>query len=329
MGLGSGRIAPILPIRVALSPAMNHLLDLLQYYGLAFVFINVLALQAGFPVPAYPTLIVTGALAARGNYSLAALLATAVGASLIADIGWYSVGRRVGGPVLRTLCRISLSPDSCVRQTESIFTRWGAQSLMVAKFIPGFASVATAMAGVLRVPLWRFLPADAIGATLWSGVAIALGYIFRNAIDDVLVVLQEMGKIGLGLIVLAFAAYVFWKWLQRRRFIRQLVMDRITVDEVRRLMDEGNIGMVIDVRSPMAQEITGRIPGAVTVDPQNMTFDLVAVEPQSEVVVYCACPNEATAVKVAKALQQHGFKRVRPLHGGIDAWIAAGHDVER
>ena len=308
---------------------MSHLLDLLQYYGLAFVFINVLALQAGFPVPAYPTLIVTGALAARGNYSLAGLLGTAVGASLIADLAWYSVGRRVGGPVLRTLCRISLSPDSCVRQTESIFTRWGALSLMVAKFIPGFASVATAMAGVLRVPLWRFVPADAIGATLWSGVAITLGYVFRNAIDDVLVVLQEMGKIGLGLIVLAFAAYVFWKWLQRRRFIRQLVMDRISVDEVRRLMDDGNIGMVIDVRSPMAQEITGRIPGAVTVDPQNMTFDLIAVEPQSEVVVYCACPNEATAVKVAKALKQHGFKRVRPLHGGIDAWIAAGHDVER
>jgi membrane protein DedA with SNARE-associated domain/rhodanese-related sulfurtransferase len=308
---------------------MNHLLDLLQYYGLAFVFINVLALQAGLPVPAYPTLIVTGALAARGHYSLAALLATAVSASLIADLAWYSVGRRVGGPVLRTLCKISLSPDSCVRQTESIFMRWGSLSLMVAKFIPGFASVATAMAGVLRVPLWRFVPADAIGATLWSGVAITLGYVFRNAIDDVLAVLQEMGKIGLVLIVLAFAAYVFWKWLQRRRFIRQLVMDRISVDEVRRLMDEGNIGMVIDVRSPMSQEITGRIPGAVTVDPQNMTFDLIAVEPQSEVVVYCACPNEATAVKVAKALQQHGFKRVRPLHGGIDAWIAAGHDVER
>jgi membrane protein DedA with SNARE-associated domain/rhodanese-related sulfurtransferase len=308
---------------------MNHLLDLLQYYGLAFVFINVLALQAGLPVPAYPTLIVTGALASRGFYSLPALLATAVVASLIADLGWYSVGRRVGGPVLRTLCKISLSPDSCVRQTESIFTRWGAQSLMVAKFIPGFASVATAMAGVLRISIWRFIPADAIGATLWSGVAIALGYVFRNAIDDVLAVLQEMGKIGISLIIAVFLAYLFWKWLQRKRFIRQLIMDRITVDEVRRLMDEGNIGMVIDVRSPMSQEITGRIPGAVTVDPQNIRFDLGAVEPQSEVVVYCACPNEASAVKVAKALMDHGFKRVRPLHGGIDAWIAAGHDVER
>jgi len=239
------------------------------------------------------------------------------------------LGRRVGGPVLRTLCRISLSPDSCVRQTEAIFTRWGAQSLMVAKFIPGFASVATAMAGVLRVPMWRFVPADAIGAALWAGVAIALGYIFRNAIDDVLTVLQELGKIGLGLIVVAFIAYLFWKWLQRKRFIRQLVMDRISVDEVRRLMDEGRMGMVIDVRSPMSQQVTGRIPGAVTVDPQNLKFDLVAVEPQSEVVVYCACPNEATAAKVAKALIQHGFKRVRPLHGGIDAWIEAGHAVER
>ena len=308
---------------------MEHLLDLLQHYGLAFVFINVLALQAGLPMPAYPTLIVTGALAARGHYSLAALLATAVAASLIADLAWYSTGRRVGGPVLRTLCRISLSPDSCVRQTEAIFTRWGAQSLMVAKFVPGFASVATAMAGVLRVPLYRFIPCDVIGAALWSGAAIFLGYIFRNAIDDVLSVLAQMGKIGLVLILLTFGAYLFWKWLQRKRFIKQLIMDRISVDEVRTLIDEKRMGMVIDVRSPMSQEITGRIPGAVTVDPQNLKFDLLGIEPQSEVVVYCACPNEATAVVVAKALKQHGFKRVRPLHGGIDAWIAAGNEVER
>jgi membrane protein DedA with SNARE-associated domain/rhodanese-related sulfurtransferase len=307
---------------------MAHLVDLLQYYGLAFVFVNVLALQAGLPVPAYPTLIVTGALASRGGHSLAALLATAVCASLVADLAWYWAGRRIGGRVLQTLCKVSLSPDSCVRQTESIFTRWGASSLMVAKFVPGFASVATAMAGVLRVPLWRFIPADAVGAALWSGVAITLGYIFRNAIDDVLNVLQAMGQVGLALIVLAFVAYVLWKWWQRRLFIKQLVMDRITVDEVRKLIEEGRMGTLVDVRSPLAQAATGRIPGAVTVDPQNMKYDLVAVAPESEVVVYCACPNEATAVKVAKALVQHGFKRVRPLHGGIDAWIAAGLEVE-
>jgi membrane protein DedA with SNARE-associated domain/rhodanese-related sulfurtransferase len=307
---------------------MSHLIDLVQYYGLAFVFVNVLALQSGLPLPAYPTLIVTGALAARGGYSLSALLATAVAASLIADIAWYSAGRRLGGPVLRTLCRISLSPDSCVRQTETIFSRWGAASLMVAKFIPGFASVATAMAGVVRIAPWRFVLADAVGAALWSGVAIMLGYVFRDAIDEVLSVLEAMGKIGLGLLLVAFVVYVLRKWWQRKLFIKQLVMDRVTVDEVRQLMEEGRLGTMIDVRSPISQSVTGRIPGAISVDADNLKVGLLAVAPEGEVVVYCACPNEATAVKVAKALVQHGFKRVRPLQGGIDAWIAAGLDVE-
>ena len=308
---------------------MSHLVELVQHYGLALVFVNVLALQAGLPVPAYPTLIVTGALAARGGYSLPALLATATLASLIADIGWYAAGRRIGGSVLRTLCRISLSPDSCVRQTESIFTRWGAPSLMVAKFVPGFASVATAMAGVVRIAVWRFVLADAVGAALWSGVAIALGYAFRDAIDDVVSALAAMGRIGIVVILALFAVYLLRKWWERRRFMKQLEMDRVSVDELRTLIDEGRLSTVIDVRSPLSQSITGRIPGAIAVDADNLQAALSAVAPEGEVVVYCACPNEATAAKVAKALVRRGFTRVRPLRGGIEAWIAAGLDVER
>jgi len=308
---------------------MSHLITLIEHYGLALVFVNVLLLQAGFPVPAYPTLIVTGALAARSPYSIPGLLATAVLASVIADIGWYVIGRRLGGRVLRTLCRISLSPDSCVRQTESIFTRWGARSLTVAKFVPGFASVATAMAGIIRLSPWRFLVFDAIGAALWSGVAIALGYLFRDAVNEVLDVLSAMGRYGLMVIVAAFVIYVTVKWVQRQRFIRQLKMDRVTVQELRDLVDAGTPATVIDVRSKLSQSVTGRIPGALTVDVTNMKLDLLAIPPTNEVIVYCACPNEASAVRVAQALKQRGFQRVRPLIGGIDAWIEAGHEVER
>jgi membrane protein DedA with SNARE-associated domain/rhodanese-related sulfurtransferase len=308
---------------------MGNLISLIEHYGLALVFVNVLLLQAGLPVPAYPTLIVTGALAARSPYTLPGLVATAVAASVLADIGWYLVGRRFGGRVLRTLCRISLSPDTCVRQTESIFTRFGAPSLAVAKFIPGFASVATAMAGIVRLSPWRFVLFDAIGAALWSGVAIALGYIFRNAVNDVLDVLTALGKIGLALIVAAFVVYLLWKWVQRQRFIRQLRMDRMTVDELRALVTSGTPTTVIDVRSPLSQAVTGRIPGAIAVDVTNLRPELLSIEPTNEVVVYCACPNEASAVKVAQALRQRGFQRVRPLAGGIDAWIEAGQEVER
>ncbi|HYR00578.1 MAG TPA: VTT domain-containing protein [Casimicrobiaceae bacterium] len=307
---------------------MSSLIELVQHYGLAFVFVNVLLLQAGLPVPAWPTLIITGALAARSPYTLAGLLGTAVAASAIGNFAWYVAGRRLGGGVLKTLCRVSLSPDSCVRQTESIFERFGAPSLMFAKFVPGFASVATAMAGVVRIAPWRFVLFDAIGAALWSGVAIALGFVFRDAVGEVIAVLEELGRVGLLLLVAAFVAFVLVKWVQRQRFIRQLRMDRLTVAELRALLSSGEPTTVIDVRSKLSQSVTGRIPGAITVDATNLRVELLAIEPRSEVVVYCACPNEATAVKVAQALVQHGFRRVRPLLGGIDAWIAAGHEVE-
>ena len=307
---------------------MSHLIELVQHYGVAFAFVNVLLLQAGLPVPAYPTLIVTGALAARSPYTLAGLLLAAVAASTLGNLAWYFAGRRLGGRVLKTLCRVSLSPDSCVRQTESIFERFGAPSLMFAKFVPGFASVATAMAGVVRIPLWRFVVFDAIGAALWAGVAIALGYVFRDAVNQVLDVLAELGRIGILLLIAAFVAFVVVKYVQRQRFIRQLRMDRLSVGELKGLLSSGAPTTVIDVRSKLAQSVTGRIPGAITVDATNMRVDLLMIEPQNEVVVYCACPNEASAVKVAQALVQRGFRRVRPLAGGIDAWIEAGLDVE-
>jgi len=307
---------------------METLLALIQQYGLAFVFVNVLLLQAGLPVPAYPTLIITGALATRGGAPMPALVATAVVASLMADLVWYAAGRRFGSGILKTICRISLSPDSCVRQTESIFARWGARSLAVAKFIPGFASVATSMAGVVRLPVWRFVLFDAIGAALWSGVAIGLGFAFSGAINQVLEVFGTLGRIGLWIIAGGFVIYLLVKWWQRELFIWQLRMDRVTVDELHEMMTGERVSKVIDVRSPMSQAMTGRIPGAITVDPMNFRVELLAVEPDSEVIVYCACPNEYTAAKVAKALIQHGFKRVRPLLGGIEAWVAAGHPVE-
>lgn len=230
--------------------------------------------------------------------------------------------------VLRMLCRISLSPDSCVTQTESIFMRFGPASMLFAKFVPGFASVATAMAGAVGIRYWKFVLFDTLGALLWVGVAVMLGGLFREAIADILDTLQALGKYGLMLVVAALAAYVASKWWRRRQFVRQLRMDRVTVDELRQLMDEEKRSLILDVRSPMTQAMSGRIPGARPVDMNRIAEGLDGVAKDDDVIVYCACPNEASAVKVAKALMQAGFKRVRPLHGGIDAWIAAGHEVE-
>ncbi len=307
---------------------MQLLIDLITRYGLAFVFVNVFAAQAGLPLPAVPTLVLTGALLGAGHYSGATLLLVAVIAAVIADSGWFFAGSRIGRPVLRTLCRISLSPDTCVRQTETIYSRFGAPSLMVAKFIPGFAAVATALSGAVHTRYLTFLFFDAIGAALWAGSAIALGSLFSGAVEMLLVTLSRLGMIGVVLLVLALALFIALKWWDRRRFFNELRMARITVDELAGLVEAGAAPMILDVRTPESQAAEGRIPGAITVDDKNVEIHIPDDVGDREVVVYCACPNEASAARIAKLLKARGFTRVRPLAGGIEAWAKAGYAIE-
>lgn len=309
---------------------MTYLFDLIEQYGLILVFANVLVEQLGIPLPAYPTLVITGALLDRGNYSVAALLLTAVGASLIADYTWFTAGRRHGRKVTAVLCRISLSPDSCVRQTEMIYQRWGAPSLLVAKFIPGFASVASALAGTVGTRRVTFVFFDGLGAILWAGSAIYLGTLFRTTIADLLSILEALGKWGGVLLLLALAGFIASKWWERYRFLKSLRMARISVEELNQLLEQGQAPLIVDVRSALSQPID-RIPGAVVISVDDLSganADKFEKLIDGEVIVYCACPNEASAAVVAKKLMQRGYTRVRPLAGGIDAWIAAGYSVE-
>lgn len=310
---------------------MQVLLTLIEQYGLWLVFLNVLALQLGLPLPAYPTLILIGAISARGEFSLPQVVAVAVAASVTADLVWFFAGRRFGRRVLGLMCRLSLSPDSCVRQTENIYDRFGPPSLMFAKFVPGFAAVATGMAGAMRTSIVRFVLFDAIGALLWSGLAASLGWIFRNAVDEVVATLEQAGRWGLVALLVALVLYLAVKAVQRHQLIRRLRMARVSVDELAAQLARGERPLVVDVRSA-SSHAEGHIPGAIWIDArafdaslrENGLQDRVA----DDVIVYCACPNEASAALVAKQLMRAGFRRVRPLAGGIEAWAQHGHAIE-
>jgi membrane protein DedA with SNARE-associated domain/rhodanese-related sulfurtransferase len=310
---------------------MQALLTLIEHYGLWLVFANVLALQFGLPVPAYPTLIVVGAFAARGHVTAPQVIAVATAASLIADVAWYFAGARHGRRILRLMCRLSLSPDSCVRQTQSIYERWGAPSLMVAKFVPGFHAVATSMAGLVRTPLWSFALFDTIGALLWSSVAVALGWMFRDAVNELLAVMAEAGRVGLVALVVALAIFIGAKAVQRHRLIRILRMARVSVDELKELLDHEPGPPLVSVRSLSSRQ-RGRIPGAIWIDShafdESVRAQGLADPAGQDVIVYCDCPNEASAAMVARKLMRAGFGHVRPLRGGIDAWIEKGDSVE-
>ncbi len=300
----------------------------LSQYGLMIVVVNVLLNQIGLPVPVVPTLIVAGAVGAYGQASLPALLIGAVIACVAADCGWYLIGEKYGIRVLKTLCKISLEPDSCVSQTQTRFERWGVNSLVIAKFIPGLSIIAPPMAGALRIGWPRFVILSTIAAVLWVGVYLGAGAVFNSQIEWLLGELTQFGSIaGVG-VALLLICYIAFKWWERRRFYRMLRMARISVGDLYALVQSGAAPIMVDVRSTTARELEPRwIPGALHVPLPDVARLLKELPRDREVILYCTCPSEASAARVAKILMNHGFKHVRPLHGGLDAWVAAGYQV--
>ena len=267
---------------------MAQLTALLAQYGLLFIFANVFLEQAGVPVPAMPTLMVAGALAVGGGAAVPAVISVAVIASLLGDLVWYVAGRIYGLRILQLLCRISISPDSCVRQTESRFMRWGASSLVIAKFVPGYSTVAPPLAGALGVRWGAFLAYSALGAALWAGVATVAGMLFYRQIDWVLDELSQMGVYALILIGIVLALFIGIKWRERRRFFKVLRMARISVEDLYRMMQEGGAPVVVDVRSASAREIDPRrVPGSISVDLANLDAHVAELPPDRDIIVYC------------------------------------------
>jgi len=307
----------------------HELVLLVTQYGLLVVGANVLLDQIGLPVPAFPTLIVAGAAAAGGSLPMGPLLMWSVIACLLPDCAWYLVGQFYGIRVLKTLCRISLEPDSCVGQTQTRFEHWGINSLVIAKFVPGLAIIAPPLAGAMRIGWTSFIVRSTLGAALWAGSGLAAGAVFKSQIDELLTHLDRIGGIA-GLIIAGLlAAYIAFKWWERARFYRALRMARISVAELYELIQAGAAPVVIDVRSPTARALEPRwIPGAIHVPLEEVDRHIGHLPRDRDIVLYCTCPSEASAARVAKILMSHGFKQVRPLHGGLDAWIAAGYAVE-
>ncbi|HSP34309.1 MAG TPA: VTT domain-containing protein [Thermoanaerobaculia bacterium] len=267
---------------------MHRLVALIVRYGTPLVWFNVFLEQIGAPIPAVPTLVLAGALSRNGKMSSTAILAGSVAASLLADYIWFLLGRRFGYRVLKTICRISLSPDSCVRETESRFERWGMPSLLIAKFIPGFSTVAPPLAGATGGNALEFLLYDFGGAVLWAGSAVAGGRIFFRAVDRILGALESLGGWAAVIIACALAMIVVAKWWQRIQFFRKLRLARVTPEEVMKMLEGNEPPLIVDVRSAAAQKRDPRhLPRALVIPTDTLPERLANIPRDREIILYC------------------------------------------
>ena len=267
---------------------MDNVLDTLVRYGYLVVFGSVLAEQIGIPIPAIPFLLAAGALAGSGRLSLALLLALSGVASLMADVTWYWIGRLGGARVLGWLCRISLEPDSCVRRTQTSFSKHGSRTLVFAKFVPGLSTIAPPLAGIVRMPLGRFVLFSAIGGVAWAGAFIVLGWVFSYQLELVAGYAARFGTWTAAALGAALVGYIAWKFVSRQRFLRKIRIARITPEQLKAMIDSGEALLIVDVRDRIDFESEPTIiPGALHLTIEELDERHLEIPREREIVLYC------------------------------------------
>ncbi len=267
---------------------MHGLLEFLLRHGYVLLLAWVFAEQAGLPLPSVPLLLAAGVLAGTGRLNFALCLLASMLAAVSADTMWYRLGHLKGIRILQWICKISLEPDSCVRRTEGIFEKYGAKSLLFAKFLPGLNTVATPLAGVFHMRLRRFLVFDALGALIWSGTFLGLGFVFSAQIERIAENLRLAGGWAMALAIGGLALYIVYKVLARKKFMRDLRIARITVDELKEKLDSGEPLAIVDLRHSMDFEADPEtIPGAYRVDAKELEQKGNSLPHDRDIILYC------------------------------------------
>jgi len=299
---------------------MVRIIELLEHHGYLLVFAAVLVEQVGVPLPAFPVLIVAGALVAKGVLAAPAVLALAVVGALAGDLMWFQFGRKFGSRVLGWMCRLSLSPDKCVSDAERAFGRFGLKALLVTRFLPGLGAIAPSLAGLSGYRRRNFALFDGLGATLWAGTAVTIGAIFHREIERLLLALEHAGPRAFLLIAIVIVLFIGWKAWQRYRLGSATDVPRIEPGELREMLESPDPPLVLDIRSaPVRRAEPAPIP-STGLEVERLDEFIRSVPRERLIVVVCGCPNEVSAAKVALLLRSRGFARAHPLAGGFTGW---------
>ncbi|MCC6364827.1 MAG: VTT domain-containing protein [Bryobacterales bacterium] len=266
---------------------MREVLGFVASHGYLVLFLWVLAEQGAFPIPSVPLLLAAGALIRSSLLHPVAAVACCMAAALLVDSVWFYIGRSRGPRVLRLLCRLSIEPDSCVRQTENAFLRYGLKSLLISKFVPGLNAVAAPMAGNSGAGIGRFLAYDALGTAIWSASYMSLGYVLSDQLEKAAEYASRTGS-GLLLLVLGlFAAWIVWKILRRRAFLRKIEIARISAEELRQRLDAGEDLFIVDLRSDLTESAAG-IPGALRIGSEELVSRHQEIPRDREIILFCS-----------------------------------------
>jgi rhodanese-related sulfurtransferase len=250
---------------------------------------------------------------------------------MIADAAWYEAGRYRGLSLVHSICRLSLERDSCARKTQQLYGTYGAFALVIAKFVPGLNFAAPPLSGIFQMRRWRFLLFNGAGALAWITVFMSLGFVFSTQLTILAHRAAAAGQslLALGVIV-AIAAFVFWKYRRRKQFRLNLKTATITARELKDEISRGTRLTIIDVRHPLdllSNPFT--IPSAIRIPLETLATQGAKLPRDQKVVIYCTCPSQASSSRALQLLRGYGFNQLRVLAGGLQAWRESGFQTHK
>ncbi len=195
----------------------------LQNHGYLMVFFGLLLEYLGLPLPGELILFFVGTLVYWGRLELWVVVTIALAAVLLGDHFWYFAGRRGGKKWLRWFCRATLGSTQCMTRTEHFFHRYGAASLLFAKFVPGFRIFATPMAGMTNVPYRRFLVFNLMGSLFWLTVVTSLGILTATQVSMVAVRFERLRSLLASTLVLAVLVSLLLRLRKRVKYGEPMV----------------------------------------------------------------------------------------------------------
>jgi len=265
---------------------MGDIIQFVARHGYLVLFFWILAEQAALPIPSLPLLLVSGALVRTGQLKLSSVMICALAACLIADNLWFRLGRRYSSKAVQFICKMSLEPDSCVRRTENVFIKYGLRSLLLSKFIPGLNVVAVPLAGGSGANYARFLLFDSLGALIWILSYVFAGYVFSSQLKIVVGYAIRMGSGFVFIAICMFTAWIAWKYLQRRRFVKSVNVARISAEELHAKLSAGLDVTIVDVRSNLTRDVDF-IPGVLRIPTEDLPTRHEEIPRDREIVLFC------------------------------------------
>jgi membrane protein DedA with SNARE-associated domain/rhodanese-related sulfurtransferase len=307
----------------------HQILAQLTEHGYLILFLAVFAEILGVPLPAAPLLLTAGALSATGRLSLGASWLAGILACMMADLLWYSVGRRWGTEVLEWLHTLwRKHTEDCRSRAFGLTARFGGRAMLVAKFLPGINMISAPLAGI-GLPLSSYLAWEIPGSALYIGAWLVAGRLLGSSIEKLLSAAHGAAGAFLGIVLIGALITLVLRSKARRKWQCRIEGSRITCEELHDLIAHGASPVIVDLRHPLDMLTDSHmIAGAVRLSPEEISWahdDLVQV---GQIVLYCTCPKDESSARMASQLEVKGVGRVRWLVGGLATWEKLGYPIE-